>query len=287
MRVALYARTSAADLGRVTVEQILAGLADHAARRGWEVALQCADQGPWLEGRREGLERLRAAVQSKAVQGVLVHSLGQLARSLRQLTELGQLLDRQGIALVAVEDHLDTTDPGGLIRWQDWLALSVRLDRHIRSEGARLARLRAPGDPWGSRRPVAALSPKELLICWEGRRGRRPLSLRAIAARFGVSEATVRKRLRELRTAGKVNDDARSRALAARGGRRKGGRPPGPLDDDALAAVWAAQQHLRDREPSLAAIARQLQVSRRRVRARLQELGLLHGPAPDFSSRRK
>lgn len=47
-----------------------------------------------------------------------------------------------------------------------------------------------------------------------------------------------------------------------------------PLDDD-LAAAWAAQQHLRGREPSLAAIARYLHTSRRRVRARLQELGLL------------
>ena len=41
------------------------------------------------------------------------------------------------------------------------------------------------------------------------------------------------------------------------------------------AAKGAAQQHLRGREPSLAAIARHLHVSRRRVRARLQELGLL------------
>jgi DNA invertase Pin-like site-specific DNA recombinase len=276
VRIATYARTSAADLGRVTVEQILAGLADHAARRGWEVVLGCADQGPWLEGRREGLQRLVAAVRANAVQGILIHSLGQLARSLRHLTELGQLFDRHGVALVAVEDHLDTTDPGGLIRWRDWLDLSVRLNRHVRSEGARLARLRAPGEPWGH--PVAAVSPKELLTCWEGRRGRRPLSLRAIAGRFGVSEATIRKRLRELRAAGKVDDHARARTLAARGGLRKGGRPPSPLDDATLAAEWAAQHQAarqRGRQPSLAAVARHLHISRRRVRVRLQELGLL------------
>lgn len=39
MLVALYARTSAAD--REPVEQILAGLAAHAASRGWEVTLEC------------------------------------------------------------------------------------------------------------------------------------------------------------------------------------------------------------------------------------------------------
>jgi DNA invertase Pin-like site-specific DNA recombinase len=264
--VALYARTSAAGLGRETVEQILTGLTAYAAGRGWEVVLECADQGPFSEGPREGLRRLVAAMRAKAVQGLVVRSLSHLARSLRHLTGLGRLLAAQGIALVATEDRLDTTDPGGAIRWRDWLEISARLDRELHSEAAKLARLHTSGERWG--RPAAAVNPLELLTWWEGRGGRRPLSLRELARKLGVSEATARKRLRALRAAGKVDDGARLRALAARGGLRKGGRPAASLDDAGLTAAWS-------KTPSLSTVARHLHVSRSRVRSRLQELGLL------------
>ncbi len=117
-------------------------------------------------------------------------------------------------------------------------------------------------------RPVAAVNPLELLTCWEGRGGRRPLSLREIARKLGVSQATARKRLQELREAGEVDDQARARALAARGGLRRGGRPPRPLKDIDLIAAWAQR-------PTLTAVARTKHVSRPRVHPPLQELGLL------------
>ena len=71
---------------------------------------------------------------------------------------------------------------------------------------------------------VAAVNPLELLACWEGRGNRRPLSLREIAAKLGISATTARKRLQALRAAGKVDDQARARHLATRGGLRRGGR---------------------------------------------------------------
>lgn len=266
MKVALYARTSAADQGRITADEILAGLAEQATGRSWEVALECSDLGPWLEGRREGLRQLAAAVRERAVQAVLVRSLGHLARSLRHLTELGQLLAVHDVALIAIEERIDTTEPGGAIRWRDWLDISVQLDRHVRSEGAKVARLREPGHPWGH--PVAVVNPLELLTWWEGRGGRHPLPLRHIARKLGISEATVRKHLHALRSAGKVDDQARTRALATRRPLNQGGRKGNPLDDDALRAQWEARK-----SPSV--IARNLQVSRSRVRQRLRELGLL------------
>ncbi|MES1244338.1 MAG: recombinase family protein [Acidobacteriota bacterium] len=223
LSVALYARTSAADLGRESAEQILVGLAAYAAGRGWEVALECADQDPFPEGQRKGLRRLLEAVRAKAVRGVVVRSLSHLARSLRHLNDLGCLLAVQDVALIATEDGLDTTDPGGAIRWRDWLEISGRCDRALRSEAAKLAHLRTPGQRWG--RPAAVVNPLELLAWWEGRGGRRPLSLRDIARKLSISEATARKRLRALRDAGQVDDAARARALASRGGLRKGGRP--------------------------------------------------------------
>ncbi len=133
LSVALYARTSAADCDEMTVEQILAGLAAYAGRRGWEVVLECTDQGPFPEDRREGLRRLLGAVRAKAVQGVVVLSLGQLARSLRHLSDLGRLLAAQNVALIATQDRLDTTDPGGAIRWRDWLEVSSGFSLQLRA----------------------------------------------------------------------------------------------------------------------------------------------------------
>ncbi|HEX7185384.1 MAG TPA: recombinase family protein [Thermoanaerobaculia bacterium] len=260
MRVALYACLSA-DLGRETPEQILADLAAQAARRGWDIVLECTDPISFPNEPRPGLARLREAVRAKTIQGILVHTLSHLARSLRHLADLGCLLAAHDVALIAIKDRLDTTDPGGAIRWRDWLETSVRFN------------------------PRLAVNPRELLIYWEGRRGRRPLSQREIAAKLGIAEATVRSRLHELRAAGEVDDEARARALAARGGLPKGGRPATPLDDADLTAAWEAQLQItqgRNTGSSLTAIARHLHVSRRRVRSRLQELGLIseHQDAP-------
>ena len=276
LAVAIYARTLAADHGRETLDQILAGLAAYAAGRGWEVALDCRDQGPFPEGRREGLRRLLGAVRAKAVQGVVVRSLSHLARSLRHLSDLGRLLAAQGIALIATEDFIDTTDPGGAIRWRDWLEISGRLDRQLRTEAAKLARVRTPGERWG--RPAVVVNSLELLTWWEGRGGRRALSLRELARKLGVAQATARKRLRALRSAGQVDDGARAQALAARGGHRRGGRPANPLDDEALTAAWKLQLQAarrRGAEPSISAVAHDLRVSRGRVSTRLREIGLL------------
>jgi DNA-binding transcriptional ArsR family regulator len=265
MKIALYARTSAADLGRVTVEDLLTELAGYAERRGWQVVVKGSDRGPWLEGRREGLESVLASVRDGLADGVLVRSLSQIARSLRHLTELGRLLGEKGVALVAIEELVDTTDPGGSIRWRDWLEISSSLDQRLRSEGSRVARLRSAGE-WG--RPYVAVNPLELLGHWEGRGNRRPLSTREVAVKIGVSQATVRARLRELREAGKVDDEARRRALAARGGLHKGGRPGRPLNEADLTAAW-------EQCPSLSALARRFRVGRQRIQNKLKALGLL------------
>jgi DNA invertase Pin-like site-specific DNA recombinase len=270
VRVALYARTTAADEGRDTMDTLLARLAAQAAGRGWTVALECADTGPWPEGSREGLSRLTAAVRVGAIQAVLVPTLGHLARSLRHLTDLGRLLLAHGVALIALDDHLDTTDPGGHLRWSDWLTLSARLTVQHRAEAAKLARLRNPTAPWG--RPPIAFNIPELLDTWEGRRGQQPLTQRQIAAKLGLSEATIRKHLQTLRAAGQLDDTARHRALAARGGLPRGGRPAAPLNDADLIAIWS-------RTHNITAVARHLHVSRSRVRARLQDIRL---PEPTY-----
>jgi DNA invertase Pin-like site-specific DNA recombinase len=265
LNVALYARTSAADHDKVTCEGILAELGAVAAHRGWEVTARYADRNPWLQGRRSGLEALKEAVRVGALDLVVVRSLAQIARNLRHLTELGRFFAAHEVGLVALADDIDTTDPGGALRWQDWLRIAAAVDREVRSEHVRIARLRS-STPWGA--PMVAVNPLELLGLWEGRAGRRPLSQRQIAKRLAISEATVRSRLRELREDGKVDDDVRRRRLQATGGLNKGGRPAKPLDDAEIAAAWA-------RYRSTTGVARALRVGRARLAARLREMGLL------------
>jgi DNA-binding CsgD family transcriptional regulator len=125
-------------------------------------------------------------------------------------------------------------------------------------------------------RPPAAFNPLELLAWWEGRGGRRPLSQRELARKLSLSASTIRKHLRALRAAGKLDDQARARNLAARGGLRQGGRPSTTINDTHLRAAWEAA-YRRGKTPSITALAGTLHVSRSRVRARLQELGLLTG----------
>jgi len=160
MRVALYARTSAAD--RETVEQILANLSAHADRRGWEVALECADQVLRPEGSRKGLRSLLEALQTGAVQAVLVRTLSHLARSLRHLTDLGHLLAAQDVALIAIEDA--STPPTRAERSAGatgWKSPSAWTEPSAPSREARPpARARRPLG-----RPAVAVNPLELLTC--------------------------------------------------------------------------------------------------------------------------
>jgi DNA invertase Pin-like site-specific DNA recombinase len=143
VRVAIYA----------TAGELLVDLTTYVTRRGWEVVLECVDQGSGPQGSKKGLKRLLEVLRANAIQGIVVRTLCHLASSLRHLTDVGLLLATQNIALIAIEDHVDTTDLGGAIRWRDWLETSARLDRQLRAEAARLARLRR--EPWGH--PVVAV----------------------------------------------------------------------------------------------------------------------------------
>lgn len=122
-------------------------------------------------------------------------------------------------------------------------------------------------------RPPAVVNPLELQAWWEGQGGRRPLSQSQLATKLGLSETTLRKHLRALRAAGKLDDQARARRLATRGGLRRGGRPSTTINDTDLEAAWKAN-------PSVSAAAQALHTSRHRVRARLQQLGLLPSKPP-------
>jgi DNA invertase Pin-like site-specific DNA recombinase len=285
MRAALYTRTSAADL-TATVPDLLAELRRYAADvRGWDVALELADRSPGITGRREGLADLIKAIQAREVDVLVTTSLARLCRSQSHVLDMADLLeadtsaDRHEVALVALDDQVDTTTHDGRVRWRDAVDLYRRIRHAQHSEAVKLARIRTAvrdlDDTWG--RPLAAINPFELAGHWHGSPTQRPLSVREIAARMGYAQGTIRKRLRELQAAGKLDAEIRTRHLDAHGGLRKGGRPTRVRIDLAdLAARWQAGA-------SLTALRRQYHTSAARIEQLLA--GLHRAGYPSASPR--
>src|SRR3990172_6558068 len=109
-RIALYARVSTADQ---TPEPQLHALREYAARRGLD-AVEHVDRGAsGARARRPALDRLLAAVHRREVDAVAVTKLDRLARSVRHLCELAADLDARGVALVVLDQGIDTTTPSG------------------------------------------------------------------------------------------------------------------------------------------------------------------------------
>lgn len=273
MRVALYARATPTAPGREAVDQTLAELKAYAAQRGWEIGLEMANPDPSRQKHRKALSSLLGFVPALEIEAIVIRNVSHLTHSLRHLTDLGHRLADLKVALISLEDGLDTTDLTEAIRWLDWLATTHRLGRQLRDQAAHLLRQRHAGRS----HPAAAINTRELLSWWEGRGGRKPRTVRQIAQKLGLSETTIRKRLQALRAAGQVNDEARAQGLARRPLHR-GGRPSTTINDVDLTAAWMHHlQTARGNRPSIAAVARTLHVSRSRVKTRLQELGLLEG----------
>jgi len=62
---------------------------------------------------RPGMTRLLALVDSRAVDAVIVAKLDRLTRSVKDLAELLERLQRRGVALVSVAESLDTASAAG------------------------------------------------------------------------------------------------------------------------------------------------------------------------------
>ena len=93
------------------------------------------------------------------------------------------------------EAHLFSDTRGPLTPAAIRKSLSRQLSRHLSPRRRRCLAHREGKRPGP---PAAVVNPRELLALWEGRGGCRPLSLRAIAARLGVSPPTAHRRLQAL-----------------------------------------------------------------------------------------
>jgi len=103
LRAAIYARVSTADQ---QYAMQLTEVCEYVARMGWE-PVEYAEQASSVK-KRPQLERLMADARVKKIDVVVVWKLDRFARSLSQLIDYIQDLDRAGVRFVAITQGIDT-----------------------------------------------------------------------------------------------------------------------------------------------------------------------------------
>jgi DNA invertase Pin-like site-specific DNA recombinase len=186
--IALYARVSTADQRPDTQ---LDSLRRYAGDRGTE-AREFIDHGvSGAKDRRPSLDRLLAACRRREVGAVVVTKLDRLARSVRHLHNLAAEFEALGVALVVLDQSIDTSTPTGRLLFTMLGAVAEferELIRERTTSGVAAARRRGrhPGRP-----PV--LDRRTEARC--RRLASKGDSLRTIAEKVGVSRMTVQRAL--------------------------------------------------------------------------------------------
>ncbi|HLG97179.1 MAG TPA: recombinase family protein [Bryobacteraceae bacterium] len=107
MTVALYARVSTQDQ---KCDLQLTELRGYAARSGWDV-VEYVDHGvSGTKRSRPALDRLMNDARLKKFGAVLVWKMDRFGRSLQQLVDNVQTLDRAGVRFIAVTQSIDTDE---------------------------------------------------------------------------------------------------------------------------------------------------------------------------------
>lgn len=187
-RVAAYARVSADDQ---SLEPQLLALRDYATRVG-VAALEFTDHA--VSGRRErrpGLDALLRACRRREVDAVAVVRLDRLGRSLTHLLQILGELDALGVAVIGLDDAIDTRTPTGRLFMQirgAFAEYEVALIRERTRAGLEAARRR--GTRLG-RPPVVAGEALQRAKRMHGA----GMSLRHIAKVLGVSRFAVTRAL--------------------------------------------------------------------------------------------
>lgn len=122
----------------------------------------------------------------------MVWKLDRLGRSLRHLIDIVRALEERGLGFRSLQEHIDTTTPGGRLVFHVFGALA-EFERDLIRErtNAGLAAARARGRT-GGRPPV--MTPEKLRVAREMYDAREH-TVAAIAATLGVSRATIYRSL--------------------------------------------------------------------------------------------
>lgn len=276
MKAAIYSCTTAADLGQTVHDAKLPELRRYASVRDWQVVGEYTDATPTGTGRRPGFDRLCFDVEAGKVDVVVANSLHDLWWDLTQVARVSEPWTRAGVRLVCLRSNFDATSEVG---WREFCYFAARVEewragRHAERQriGVLRAQMSAAGAPIAGR-PRVVVNPMEVKAGYE--RGLSQAEIRERVERAGgrLSKGTLSKVLRELHDGGLLDEVRRQKAIAARGGLRRGGRKPPrgrPLEDADVAAAYASGRAIRRMAASLRAAG--ISASRDQVAARLSSL---------------
>jgi DNA invertase Pin-like site-specific DNA recombinase len=167
----------------------LSAMRAYAKHRGWKVALEEKEVGSGAKTRPKREELLRAA-RRRDVDAILVWRLDRWGRSLLDLIATLQELHAVGVGFVSLTEALDMTTPAGRAL-AGMLAVFAEFERDILRDRVKagIAQARKEGRPHG-RPPTMAQHAGEIATLFAG-----GTSKRQIAARLGISRASVRRML--------------------------------------------------------------------------------------------
>lgn len=148
------------------------------------------DKVSGLKEHRPALDKLLSLLQEGDT--VVVSSFDRLARSTKQLLELAERFDKEGVRLVSMKENLDTSTPQGKLFFTISAAFAEferSLIEERREEGTEIARERGVkfGRPESSEEKIEAA----ISLYLDGK-----LSVDSIAKTCGVSRATIYNKLK-------------------------------------------------------------------------------------------
>jgi DNA invertase Pin-like site-specific DNA recombinase len=124
---------------------------------------------------------------------LVIWKLDRLARSLKQLIETAEMLKGRGIGLVSITDAIDTSSPGGMLVFHVLGAIS-EFERELIRERTRAGLVEAKRQGKVGGRPML-LSEKSLVQA-RAMLDIPEFSAKQVAAKFGVSKATLYRNLK-------------------------------------------------------------------------------------------
>lgn len=154
LRAGLYARVSTNEQQTLVMQS--RAMREHAARRGWTVALQVREVNSGAS-RREARETIMDAARRREIDVVLVWRLDRWGRSVADLLATLQELEHLGVGFVSLTEALDLTTPAGRAM-AAMLAVFAAFEREVLQERTRagLAHARENGKRLGRPAPAVA-----------------------------------------------------------------------------------------------------------------------------------
>jgi DNA invertase Pin-like site-specific DNA recombinase len=186
--VAIYLRVSTKDQ---STDAQLAELTQLVERRGWKYRV-FGDKGQsGAKESRPAFDEMMREVRRGHISAICIWALDRLARSLRQLLEISQELQRLNVDLVAVKQDLDTSSPAGRLVY-GVLSCVAEFERELLRERVRsgLAQARRNGRRLG-RPPLRKFDEHDVAQIRNLRK--RGASIRGLAIRFGTTQYVVGK----------------------------------------------------------------------------------------------